>query len=635
MSHTFGQEKYTPNPDRYKADYVNMTQKDVDKLLKKTQKEKTREDAYRDLGLIYYYGNSNIPQDYAKAVEYLNKSFSFGKVIAASLYWKGATGVQKDQDKAFECVKNVEDSEILRQEKTFLDFGAQDLYYKRLAEVEKMVKEKLSHLTGDKWKYARDYVKYNSPSAIKCLLEVYSHGTKGYYQVPIPVIYNPFTKQNVIVEEPEKYNISAIKFISHTKDIEDGIRYNKLFPTWAKYLQKLLSNNPMNSVENAEDAYNQFKVGAITVNTFFNSIKTSSNQGEYAKYIPAVIFQSANANSMFFSYTGKQIFYDLAKDSLIDNNVINTLGIALCRVTNNPEYMFEIFKKLRLDGKFHCHLNESLNTLKELREYNWERNTNVNDIKPFAGCAFYPDGRIIFIADALYTPYNNQLYKNIDEICSNYRKLWTDHWLEANHFLVYDPNGQSMYGVLRIKGSKFNAELNPLQGIGFYGENESFKSTDEYDLVAGYYLSNTGERTREYYAGYNSPLDLIVAGNEAQKAAEKAEGKRISNTVENSNNKIEKALVQKYGRKAYDAMNNMRPYEGMPEGIVRDFRITTPVTIINTQVKTFNAYGFARIVSGYKLYLPTSFMKVFAQSNKIIYPKAIYVLNGKVAAVKW
>lgn len=58
MSHTFGQEKFTPNPDRYKADYVNKTQKDVDKLLKKTLKENTREDAYRDLGLIYYYGNT-------------------------------------------------------------------------------------------------------------------------------------------------------------------------------------------------------------------------------------------------------------------------------------------------------------------------------------------------------------------------------------------------------------------------------------------------------------------------------------------------------------------------------------------------------------------------------------------------
>lgn len=605
MPHTFGQEKYTPNPDRYKADYVNMTPKDVNKLLKKTQKEKTREEAYRDLGMIYYYGNSNIPQDYAKAVEYLNKSFSFGKVIAASLYWKGVPGVQKDQDKAFECVKNVEDSEILRQEKTFLDFGAQDLYYKRLAEVEKMVKEKLSHLTGDKWKFAADYVKYNSPSAIKCLLEVYSHGTIGNYQVPIPVIYNPFTKQNVIVEDPEKYNISAIEFRPHRKDIS----YNELFQTWAKYLQKLLSNNPMNSVENAEDAYNQFKIGAITINTFFNSIKTSSNQGEYAKYIPAVIFQSANANRMNF-YTGKQLFLELAKDSLIDNDVINTLGIALCRVTNDPEYMFEIFKKLRLDGQFHSYLNESLDCL---ITNDGKRNTNADEIKPFAGFAFYPDGRIIMRIGNQYVPYNNDLYDNFMKIYWKSRKIWDAYGLDGAHFLVYDPNGQSMYGVLNVKGYKTS-----------YTVCNNADPTDEFKLAAGYYLSNTGERTRECYAGYNSVQEVIAAGAKA----EKAEEKRMHDAAGKRQAQIEKTLVQKYGRKAYEAMNSMRPYEGMPEGIVRDFRITT-------QDKNFNTYGFARIVSGYKLYLPTSLWKLTAGYLNMNYPKAIYVLNGKVAAIKW
>ena len=61
MVQAFGQNDLTPNPDRYKSEYADKKQKDVDKLLKKAQKEKYREDAYLDLGLIYYYGNSYIP----------------------------------------------------------------------------------------------------------------------------------------------------------------------------------------------------------------------------------------------------------------------------------------------------------------------------------------------------------------------------------------------------------------------------------------------------------------------------------------------------------------------------------------------------------------------------------------------
>lgn len=589
MSHTFGQEKYTPNPDRYKADYANMTQKDVDKLLKKTQKEKTREDAYRDLGLIYYYGNSNIPQDYTKAVEYLNKSFSFGKIIAASLYWKGAPGVQKDPNKAWECIKDIEDSEILRQEKTFLDFGAQDLYYKKMGEIDKMVKEMLSHFTKDKWKYATDYVKYNSPSAIKCLLEAFINGEKDSDNCPIPSIKYPST--------------DTYKTVTFTSE---GIGYGQdrtFIKNWVAYLQKLLSNNPLNKIENAEDAYDQFKVGAITLKTFLNGIKTSSNQGEYAKYIPAAIFQSANKNAVTF-YVGERIFLELAKDSLIENNVINTLGIVLCRITNNPEHMFEIFKKLRLDGKFHSYLNESLDCL---ISNDGKHNTNADEIKPFAGFAFYPDGRILMNIGKQY-PYED-FYDKVMTIYWKNRKIWDAYGMDGTHYILYNPNGQSMYGVLNVKGYKTSYTVFNDVGPAY-----------EYNLAAGYYLNNNGERTKECYAGYNSVEEVV--------AAQKADEKRIRDATEKRNNQIEKALVQKYGRKAYDAMNSMRPYEGMPEGIVREFRLST-------QDKIFNTYGFARIVSGYKLYLPTSLFKLTAQILNLRYPKAIYVLNGKVAAVKW
>ena len=91
---------------------------------------------------------------------------------------------------------------------------------------------------------------------------------------------------------------------------------------------------------------------------------------------------------------------------------------------------------------------------------------------------------------------------------------------------------------------------------------------------------------------------------------------------------MEKVLVQKYGRKAFDAMEDFRPYIGMPEGIVREYKLVM-------QDVNFNAYGFARVEKGYKVYLPTRLFATTASYINARFPRAIYTKNGKVAAIKW
>ena len=49
----------------------------------------------------------------------------------------------------------------------------------------------------------------------------------------------------------------------------------------------------------------------------------------------------------------------------------------------------------------------------------------------------------------------------------------------------------------------------------------------------------------------------------------------------------------------------------------------------------FNAYGFARVEKGYKVYLPTRFFATTASYINARFPRAIYTKNGKVAAIKW
>lgn len=89
------------------------------------------------------------------------------------------------------------------------------------------------------------------------------------------------------------------------------------------------------------------------------------------------------------------------------------------------------------------------------------------------------------------------------------------------------------------------------------------------------------------------------------------------------------AMVRKYGARVADAMNNLRPYVGMPEGAVREF------IYVDGHGNEFYAYGFARVVGAYKLYLPTTYFQVFRAAGSVSAPSAIYMLNGKVSEVKW
>lgn len=85
---------------------------------------------------------------------------------------------------------------------------------------------------------------------------------------------------------------------------------------------------------------------------------------------------------------------------------------------------------------------------------------------------------------------------------------------------------------------------------------------------------------------------------------------------------MEKVLVQKYGRKAFDAMEDFRPYIGMPEGIVREYKLV--MKDVN-----FIAYGFVRVESGYKVYLPTRLFAMTASYINARIPRAIYTKTGK------
>lgn len=89
------------------------------------------------------------------------------------------------------------------------------------------------------------------------------------------------------------------------------------------------------------------------------------------------------------------------------------------------------------------------------------------------------------------------------------------------------------------------------------------------------------------------------------------------------------ALARKYGKQAAQAMNELRPYVGMPEGAVRDF------IYVDGDCNKWQAYAFTRVEGAYLLYLPTRMFQLFRVGGNLKAPSAIYMHNGRVAAVKW
>lgn len=189
-----------------------------------------------------------------------------------------------------------------------------------------------------------------------------------------------------------------------------------------------------------------------------------------------------------------------------------------------------------------------------------------------------------------------------------------------------------MFGYFKEKGTEIYDNMRPDCSVFERPARDNrlhqYKDNLQYELVAGINLDfNTGVFKPTYY-GYDTSDEAIKAKGQKKAEAIQIAKKKIQDAARNKHAQMEKVLVQKYGRKAFDAMEDFRPYIGMPEGIVREYKLV--MKDVN-----FIAYGFVRVESGYKVYLPTRLFAMTASYINARFPRAIYTKNGKVAAIKW
>ena len=335
--------------------------------------------------------------------------------------------------------------------------------------------------------------------------------------------------------------------------------------------------------QSAETVWEAYQAAPSKMYTFIDGITNSDSPKDFIPYVQRFV----NANIK--RGVDWDVLYDELKETILpkDPDVATYFGVSLAQ---NTESYSNMIKALDVLPKTHTFDNDFIED-----------------------AVIYPDGRIVIVINGdesklkygrlIYTLFEKNKEPNIiSQFKTNYQVL------------LYQPEGNSMLGIFKYAGTKDDYSFTP----------KTAKENDKLELYVGIYLNKNGEKVGEKCIQYDS---FAQAYNAEVKAGQIAE-KKIKNAARNKHAQMEKVLVQKYGRKAFDAMEDFRPYIGMPEGIVREYKLV--MKDVN-----FIAYGFVRVENGYKVYLPTRLFAMTASYINARFPRAIYTKNGKVAAIKW
>ena len=341
---------------------------------------------------------------------------------------------------------------------------------------------------------------------------------------------------------------------------------------------------------------------------FIDGMKNSSNPEQFVPQIKKELTPYLNGPGS--RKTIKEAFqYFLGKN----DKIATCIGYLLCQSGRDPKEWYEIIKQLPAPKKF----------------YYQDEDCQDDEETIYGGCLhdviLFSDGRVA-ILNIPEADIDN--YDNLASLTSRMPEFVNDFYNNNKQAFLYDPSGKCMFGYFKEKGTEIYANMNPDCSVFERPARDNrlyqYKDHLQYELVAGINLDfNTGVFKPTYY-GYDTPDEAIKVKGQKIQIAEK----KIKNAARNKHAQMEKVLVQKYGRKAFDAMENFRPYIGMPEGIVREYKLV--MKDVN-----FIAYGFVRVESGYKVYHPTRLFAMTASYINARFPRAIYTKNGKVAAIKW
>ena len=341
--------------------------------------------------------------------------------------------------------------------------------------------------------------------------------------------------------------------------------------------------------KSAHEVWAEFEANPKNIYTFLDALTASDSPQSFRHYIDRFVTTCIKRGIEW------DALYDELKETVLPKSeeIATYYAVSLCK--NAKDYS-TIIKTLDLLPKTHDFDNNS-----------------VEDV------VIYSDGRIamkITNSDMQYGCDIFSLAKN-----SSGPDFFPYPYHKESVTLLYQPSGDLQIGLFKVAGRE-----------GFFDVNNS-TSDEKLDLFIGFILNRQGVKIGEKYDQYDSFAKLEQKEKhekELEAAADAKEEKELKAAAVKRDAAIKKRLIAKYGQKAYNAMVNLRPYVGMPEGILREMQLYSRFIGEN-----FLPYGFLKIEGGYRKYCPTYKLQSLIKSCFVTAPKALYVRNGRVEIVKW
>lgn len=341
--------------------------------------------------------------------------------------------------------------------------------------------------------------------------------------------------------------------------------------------------------KSAHEVWEEFLSNPNNIYTFLDGLTASDSPLSFRNYADRFVTTCLKRGIEW------DALYDELKETVLPKSeeVATYYALSLCK--NTTEYS-KIIKTLDILPKAHVYDNNSIENV-----------------------VMYPDGRIAMNITDAHMQYGYNISTLVKH--SSGPDFFPSPYYKEGVTFLYQPSGDLQVGLFKVSGKD-----------GFFDTKNS-TSDDKLDLFIGFILNRQGEKIGEKYEQYDSFAKVEQIKKQEEKlsaAAEAKKEKEFEAAAAKKGAAIEKRLIAKYGQKAYNAMLNLRPYIGMPEGILREMQVYSSVVGGN-----FYPYLFQKIEGGYRKYLQTTQLKWTLDANFARAPKALYVRNGRVEIIKW
>lgn len=343
------------------------------------------------------------------------------------------------------------------------------------------------------------------------------------------------------------------------------------FEKWHSYFDQLCYDS-----NEGQAVMDRFFRSQIDLGTCLEKFGRAENTSSYVQYIKRLVFTALNTDrgnwqKLFDFYQG-----------LKDSKAKTCLGAMLCRTTPEVKKWVAVMKLFpHAKAYYYGAEDESYASDKDILGGATVPDDKSHDA--YGGClsgfVLYPDGRIIMRRTADECEYSERMKQQTDALMDV-----LNVYLGQDYTFMYDPKGEILLGLLKIKGSSVYYQ-GKVQKPVLWKSTVKHVPSETFDLVCGCKFNADGTfLTDEYFEKSSAQAAREYLGKQEQydkgilEYVDRRREQQRQEEINNAYGDYYNQLSRKYGSKAALSVMQLEIYVGMPEGLLREFIFYSPDT---------------------------------------------------------